>query len=484
MVIKLLVEPGEHPCAWMIDGHEVAGLVQLSTDSEPVGYAFEVPGQWAPMEHMINESGKVVASSQEWTPQGQHGVTVHGRLRNGYDIVMLDTEIRHFTPEQTRLVPRLAICGFGLQSSNLQFETLSFQVGGLTELSGVTALKATRSPKKLNEEEAKFEAHWNRDSSQAWQVDDDTVELHYRVSARTFDPYRFFIETAPVITVTGAARSIDQWMDTYVYPIRDLSVFASVRPQPISWVSFGRTVEVFGRSHEYEAQLFSAAITQAPYIAEKPDRQRISLIHLGESGANLASLLTGWKSLSANHETFFDLYTAMSRERPQIRAAFLTLVPALESIHADKHGSGQTTIEEHRGRRKEVFARLKDHEVAGEDVKSLKRWVDTRGGYSLEERLRMLVVNLPAELWTRIESKIDPLPEAIQQLMPEGRSVWEIMGRMRNDLAHGGPRHSNDEIRPLLWLAWTVVTGLVLHELNMPGTTLTAAIDRDDWRVV
>lgn len=483
MVIKLLVEPGEHPCSWTIEGHEVAGLIQLSTDSEIVGHAFEVPGQWSPLEHGKNKSGEAVESWQEWAPKNLHSPTIHGRLRNGYDIVLIDTDIQHFTPEQTRLLPRLAICGFALNGSSLKFETLSFQVGGLTELSGVTALKATRSPQRLNEEDPKFEAYWNKKSSQTWHVGDDTVELHYRATARTFDPYHFYIETAPVITVTGKPRSIPEWMSSYVYPVREISTFSSVKAQSISWVSFGRSVEVLGRSHQYEAQLFSSTITQTPYIAEKPEHHRISLVQLGESGANLASLLTDWRSLLVNHETFFDLYTAMSRDRLSIRAAFLTLVPALESAHADKYGSGQKTVEEHRDHCKDVFSRVKAHEVEGDDLKWLKRWIDKRGGYSLEERLRMLVEDLPAELRAKIEAKINPIPEAIQKLVPEGQNVWQIIGRIRNDLAHGGPHHSNKEIQPLLHIAWTVATGFLLHELGLAETSLTDAIDSEDWRV-
>ena len=118
------------------------------------------------------------------------------------------------------------------------------------------------------------------------------------------------------------------------------------------------------------------------------------------------------------------------------------------------------------------------------DYTWIKRWLDARGTPSLEQRLRELFEALDPDLRSLISQRIDPIPEVLASVLESPRDIWTVVGRLRNDLAHGGPQHSGEEVVAALLLVMTIATAITLQEISGPTTRLADAIKVDRWRPV
>jgi len=152
--------------------------------------------------------------------------------------------------------------------------------------------------------------------------------------------YSFSLASAPVITVPGRPRSAEDWMRQYVRPLAEITTLATLRSQPVSWVTLHH------RAKDLPVQLFAADIAQQPYDAAPTETSHListgsgTLIRIGPDGAALPDLLAGWQSLQTTYITFFDYLTAALRASMSTKSRFLALVPALEGFHLAKHGDG------------------------------------------------------------------------------------------------------------------------------------------------
>lgn len=183
-------------------------------------------------------------------------------------------------------------------------------------------------------------------------------------------------------------------------------------------------------------------------------------------------------------KVFLQLYSASLNSDLSPRAKLLTLVPALESLHGQKYGTGEYAIDAHKARRKSVLRRVRKLKICADDYRFLLRWLDSRGAYTLPDRLRALYDSLAQDIRATMDSRILPIPASLAGIHSSPRDVWDAIGRLRNDLAHGGAPHTSAEVASAVRLCQKVATALILAELGIPNTLLCEAIEREQWRPI
>jgi hypothetical protein len=290
-----------------------------------------------------------------------------------------------------------------------------------------------------------------------------------------------------VVTVSGTPRSTDEWMRHYVRPLAEVTTFATLRPQLVSWVTLRHGEK------EFPVQLFAADIAQQPYDAVPTETSELishgsgTLIRLGPDGATLPDLLAGWQSLQTTYVTFFDYLTAALRDSMSAKSRFLALVPALEGFHVAKCSDGPVPRKEFEKQRKAVLKRIAAVDgIDDADVDFLKTWLNLFGSHQLAHRLREIVDSeLGDGLRERIRARVDPLPEVLCDLIEHPEDVWAVMGTARNRIVHGADdQPSPAQVAALTRLAHTLAIGIALNHLGVPDTVLCAAIDQDQWPLI
>ena len=453
---------------------------------------FDAPGTSTEGERLIS-----------FEPHEDNQEILRAWLRSGNQAVLLNVQIQHLLPQESRVQGQMALIGWRMPD-NLLFDTVRFQVGGLTELAGVYPLKSITLPKTLDSD-AVLSATWNAEmTTQVWTTDSgDCVELNFTATTEVERWYSFAVSSAPVMTVSGKPRSAEEWMRQYVRPLAEITTLATLRPQSVSWVTLEYPAKVspgllpdVGQprhdSYTLSAQLFAADIVQQPYEAAPTENSHLisydmgSLIRLGPDGAALPTLLGGWRSLQTAFGTFFDYLTTALRANMSTKSRFLALVPALEGFHLAKYGDGPMPRKVFQKQRKAVLKRIGELDGADQsDVDFLKTWLNAYGSYQLAHRLRVIVdQELGEGLRQRIHAMTNPVPESLSRLVDRPEDVWTVMGTARNRIAHGGDKQpSLEQLTSLTRLAHTVAIGAALHLLGVPDTVLCAAIDQNRWAV-
>ncbi|MFG3255221.1 HEPN domain-containing protein [Streptomyces sp. NPDC048172] len=473
---KLQVSTGEYACTWSVNDGTVPGELVLAGSQRPQGSVFDAPGVWT---SETDGSGSV---TRRFSPHVAEFPRLRGRLRTNQDVVLLDAKVTYLFPEQARLSARMALIGLGIpEADELLFDSVEFQVGGLTEISGVRAFTEFSMPVRGGSTERQFSAAWSGEADQEWTTaSGDSLSLDYIADLKYDRGYRYHLSSYPVVSIRGVPRTADEWIDTYIRPLTQITTFVTVRKQPICWA------RLTCGSPRYSAQVFSSEVTQEPFDAESPEPGVLApLLRLGPGGVSLADLLSGWRSLGEDYDTFFDLLITALREAMTPKTQFLSLVPAIESYHATKYGSGPIPKKEFQRERKAVLRRLTECTAVDDgDIQWLKQWIDTVGSYPLHERMRQLAESLSPALQERIHARVDPLPAPLDTVFENPRDVWAVMAKVRNNLAHGAVRPTPPQLLSLTRLAQTLVAALVLQQLGVSDTTLVEAIDRGDWQVV
>lgn len=484
---KLILAAGTYPCQWTYRDQMISGEIWLEGSRVPGGEMFDAPGTYVEGDGCVS-----------FEPHDETADVLRGRLRSGYETVLLDVRIQHGLPGRSWVHSRqLALIGSALPE-NLLFDSVKFQVGGLTELAGVFPIKSITQPEVLDND-AVISATWNAEAAaQAWTTGDgDSLMLEFTATVDYGRSYSLALTTAPVITVSGRPRSAEDWMRQYVRPLAEITTLATLRAQPVSWLTLYHAVKVspwklfaeMGLHRETEdipVQVFAADIAQQPYDAAPTASSHLisydtgALIHLGPHGATLPDLLAGWHSLQTTYVTFFDYLTTALRANMSAKSRFLALIPALEGFHVGKHGDGPVPIKDFRKERKAVLKRIRDLDgVDPGDVDFLNNWLNVYGSYQLADRLRVIVdQELGEGLRERVRTRIDPLPEGLRGLVAEPEDVWAVMATVRNRIAHGDDKQpSSAQLAALTRLAHTVAIGTALNLLGVPDTVLCAAID-------
>ncbi|WP_406394642.1 hypothetical protein OG806_32265 [Streptomyces sp. NBC_00882] len=473
---KLPISSDEYQCTWVVDGASVTGTLELAGGKIPRGEIFDIPGEgWTPG---VDSEG---VEYRTFEPNTRRFPQLRGRLRTNHEVVLIDAQISYLFPGQAHLWAKMALCGLEVSKEAQPFNTIEFQVGGLTELSGHRPLKEMRLPTTYVPD-MEYSVKWNAEADQTWCADtDEEISLKFAPNAKWDRGYSYSVSPYPMITVEGAPRTAEQWIKDYVHPLAEITQFATTQKQPISWVLLGTQ----GEPHK-TVQVFAREISQEPYTASSPYAGGITtLLHVGPDNGSLAKLLNNWRSIQADQDIFFDYLTISLTDDRSLESRFLAVIPALESYHSVKYSMGPISPKEFKKQRSAVLKRLKGTEgVTADDMKWLEEWVSTLGTYQLHDRLRRLFSDLPEELQQRIASKIDPLPESLNGIIQNPRDVWQIMGKVRNNLAHGGKHPEVNQLLSLTRLAHTMAVSLALQDLSLPEKSLIAAIDRGDWPIL
>jgi hypothetical protein len=297
---------------------------------------------------------------------------------------------------------------------DIRFGSAEFQVGGLTEVSGVRPLKDVKVPGSL-EGDPETGAVWDSDARcQEWVTSGgDMVRLRFVPSIDPKQGYGFSLTAAPTVDISGEPRPAADWLSQYVRPLAEITTFATQRHQAVSWVLLRCSGD-----NPPPVQVFARDITQQPYDAAPPEHTELlsfgngALIRLGPGGAALPDLLDGWAALQSTYSTFFGYLTVALRGPMSARSRFLALLPALEGLHVAKYGDGPMTRAEYNSQRRSLISRLSETEgVERDDVDFVKAWLAFYGSYQLAHRLREIAdKDLGPELRRRIRERVDPLP--------------------------------------------------------------------------
>lgn len=471
-----MVPPGTYPCQWSYRDEAVAGELSFEPSSRPAGELFNASGIWVDHEN-----------SKSFSPHVDRVEIVRGWTRRGDDIALLGAQIRHVFPERSLVQAELGLVGHDLPE-DLLFPSVEFQVGGLTELSGVRPLKHVSMPKTLDGD-PKIAATWNSEGTrQRWMTSDgDELELNYDANMSWNEFYGLSVTAAPVVTVAGVPRSAEEWMRRYVRPMAEITTLATQHSQTISWVCLGRAQ---GR---FPVQVIAADIAQQPYDASPPEHDALithgsgTLFRLGgEGAASLPDLFERWAHLRSTHGTFFDYLTVAMRNTLSTRSRFLALVPALEGLHLARYGDGPVPRNAFQKMRKAVIKRLSVIEnVESDDIAFLKEWLAPYGSYQLAYRLREIFEKeIGPDLNGQIRARVDPLPDSLVGFVEGVEDVWAVMGTARNRIAHGAEiQPSSAQLGVLTRLAHTITVGAALRILGVSDAVLCESINQDRWQV-
>ena len=455
----------------------VSGTLELEASKPPAGEVLDAPGTWA-----------TDGDLRIFEPYGDDLALLRGSTRRGDEAVLLGAHVEHSPDGRSFIRAETALVGEGIPK-DLLFASAEFQVGGLTEISGIRPLKQVKVPTSMDGD-PEAGAVWDSDATaQEWATSKgDTVRLRFKPLFEWKQHYSFSLTTTPVIFVYGEPRTAEDWLRQYVRPLAEITTFATQRPQPVSWVVLRDSGD-----NPPPVQVFAEGMTQQPYDATPPEFTELisygngALVRLGPGGAALPDLLDGWATLQSTYSTFFDYLTVALRGPMSARSRFLALLPALEGLHVAKYDDGPMPRSEYKSQRKSVIGRLSEAEgVSQEDADFVKTWLNGLGSYELAHRLREIAgKELGPELRRRVTERVDPLPAVLEGIVQNPQDVWAVMGTVRNRIAHGDPRQPSDpQLAALTRLAHAVATGAALNLLGIPETVLRDAIDQERWLVL
>ncbi|MFJ9520620.1 hypothetical protein ACIRPK_20505 [Kitasatospora sp. NPDC101801] len=463
---NVLMPTGTYECFWSLGDEPCTGQVVLEPGQGATGLVRNAPGLWSEDD------------SYRWFDQH---TTEHARLAGdltvGQRVLLIDALMAHNSPEVSDVFARLALVGSFPAGDDPLFDAVRFQVGGLSRLAGVPALDGVRFPR---EPERSFTATVHPNAAQVWKrPSGDRISLEFEIAFQTDMRFRAAVTSQPILEVTGAPRTAEQWVDDYVRPMAELAAFATGRRQDVEWVLL--RPEMAGRA--FTTQLFASGISQVPYLAEAPtDPRQPLLLRLGPDGADLGVLLERWQGLAEQHPVLHNHLVTVARQTPSRTARFMGVVPAIEAFHGEKHVKVPKAV--FKQRRREVLERLVGAGAGQADLAWLDDWLPAYGDRALHERLQQLAEGLPEGVRTRIEAVTEPLPEALKGVQGTPLSVWHVMAKVRNNLAHGGEHPRTDQLELLCHLADTVAAALVLQEIGASEDLLVRAIDDHSWDVV
>ncbi|TDO44180.1 hypothetical protein EV651_1394 [Kribbella sp. VKM Ac-2571] len=128
MAKKLMLGYGEYRANWEYDGKSLSGAVSLQRGRGP---------EWE-LDEESTETGYDALRAARSVRVEQLG----GTLTSNHEIVLLDVRVNHWWPGRASLAATYGLLGVGAGvPDDLQFTSVEFQVGGLTELSGVQPFK-------------------------------------------------------------------------------------------------------------------------------------------------------------------------------------------------------------------------------------------------------------------------------------------------------------------------------------------------------
>ena len=207
-----------------------------------------------------------------------------------------------------------------------------------------------------------------------------------------------------------------------------------------------------------------AVWTQGVGEHEYEYEQRRVLMTAGEIDLNpkgLPDVIRQTRRLATDHDVFLTLLSGVITysDRP-LRNRYLDLISGLEAYDAQLHGVGPMALDTFKAKRKAAIDAIASAGLDSADRQFIKRWLQSRSSYSLEDRLR------------RLAEKVGVLPG------------WTVsaqrMGNLRNDVAHGNtgadPAQVHNCVRP--GVRFSPSAGAARVGRRQPFQSVTTAMQR------
>jgi hypothetical protein len=406
----------EHP-----NGQRLAAQLDLFAGRDPQGQVFDWP---------VEERGGVITLPQA----AQQFPLLKCVLRAGWEVLLVDVTVQAQLPGQASLYAPLAVAGHGLSADPRRcFLEASAQVTGGHRLFGRAPLTKVTFPTTMPETgKVDFSVEVDRDANVTYNRGGSELRCRYWIQSSLTDYRRFFVTTAPVVEIRShTPLTPGEWMTSYLVPLRELVILATLEPQTVAWATLDDEHE--GASSEGSSrsfQLYSHDIKQEPYAPKAdPYQESRTLFTFPDLPYSPVDLMRRWEDLRMAHRGFIQPLMQGLTEQMNPRARFLFLVQALEGLHSDTAGESPVPVEQHRAQRREVLQAVKD---AGLDKKWADRWLDRHGRFNLEDRL------------TQLRDAVRSDVERVADLDQVPGDIPEI----RNRLSHGAADYSWQDLHP------------------------------------
>lgn len=494
--LKLLVEPDEYLCTWLLPGPsggvtEHAGALDLRANRPPSGSVYgDVPIRWDEPATGQRSAG---------FPQEVQLPRLRARLANGHDVDLIDASITYWFPEQGHISAATAIVGapeglrgFGTknarevqdeeQATNQSvvptYSHVSAQVGALDAVAGASPFSGWTFPK--GGEGRHLEGDWsvsgNPDSSQKWSDDDVTVRLEYDASIAVGNAYAFRFVVSPVVRIESRkALTVRAWVDRWIVPLRRIVSIATGNAQPLTYLAVDANGVDGPQSHQ-RRQVYGLGITQEPYQSDQTAvRKSSTAVHIAVDGLSLLDMLRRWQGLEDDHHPLIETYGAMlsaTDEHP--RSRFLLLVQALEGLHGHETAAAyEERKKRHTEKRQTLIEALQDADIIDpQQLTFIKKNLTKNPPRGLNEALHHLLGELPVDLIPRLAACKLLTDYLVDAQGPEAQRVAYALSRVRNDLAHGNKGFDAYDLHETVGVLERIVRAHALRLLGCPDPVL------------
>jgi hypothetical protein len=130
----LVVAAGSYACQWKYGEQVVSGMLELEASKPPAAEVFDAPGT-------LTTDGNL----RIFEPHGDDLAQLRGWTRRGDAAALLGARVEHFPDGRSFVKAQTALVGDDIPEDML-FGSVEFQVGGLTEISGIRPLSKSRYP--------------------------------------------------------------------------------------------------------------------------------------------------------------------------------------------------------------------------------------------------------------------------------------------------------------------------------------------------
>lgn len=457
---QLSAAPGEHNVTFHHPTGSVPGVLELEAQRPPRGTAWDLP---------LPKNGELRGADGTYRGHGfpsiEHLPELAATLRSKLPARLEQVTLSHWVPGQAHVDAAVAIVGWAADGADPRFDRLRVQATGFAQFFGTRPLRHVIAPglfdgRALDEVTVGFEDEPDLE----WAEEGSEASARWTTSIGGIgDDFHFEIKSSPWIEIGCAEPSPwDGWLHEWLRPLVDLVSLATGDGQHPTLVEVSREGgDEDSVDRRATARVFGSGVRQAPFFVRFA-HYRPALFTLARLPYSLNELVRRWLELRERITGFVDAYLPIVRGVRQTPAAeLLLLATAAEAVHVARRGEGPSTAEEHRARRQEVLGGLVGA-VTADDLAFLKRHVNRRDRYSLEQRLTDLVSDCPVEVHESLA--LGGLAQRVAQL--------------RNDLAHGRGV-AGESLAAAVTSLRAVLNVQLLLELELP---LDDVVAHERWR--
>jgi hypothetical protein len=503
--LKLLVEPDEYLCTWLLPGldgveSEYHGALELQAGRQPVGSVYgDIPIRW---------TATVTGQRSAGFPQQIQLPHLRARLANGYDVDLVNASITYWSEEHGHISASSATVGvpsgprgFGRKISSdpgdeeqtanesvvPTYSRVSAQVGALDAVSGASPFSGWMFPK--GGEGRHLEGDWtvsgNPESSQEWRDDDVTVRSEYDAGVSIGNPYAFRFVVSPVVRFESRESfTVRDWVDRWIIPLRRIVSIATGDAQPLTYLAVDASGvdEPHKRTHG-RRQVYGSGITQEPYQSDHASvRKSSTSVHIAVDGLSLLDMLRRWQGLEDDHHPLIETYgTMLSATDEHPRSRFLLLVQALEGLYGHETIAAYAERKEHHTEeRKTLIEALQGADILNsQQLRFLKKNLAKQPLRGLDEALRHLLHELPVDLTPQLSDCKLLTGYLAEAQGPEAQRVAYALSRVRNDLAHGNQGFDAYDLHETVRVLERIVRAHALRLLGCPESVLERVCNLD-----